>query len=158
SWASGSLLDSSHGQLVSLDHALGALLGGTGFWLVRRAYYRLRGREGLGFGDVKLAAAADAWTGWHDLPNVVLLAAAMALGLAIALAIARRKSLSGTERIPFGAFLAPSIWVVWSPKGLRASLARSDLPMRMRPCTEPRSNLRPAPWASDASVSDRAAS
>lgn len=116
--SSGSLLDSSHGQLVSLDHVLGALLGGAGFWLVREAYYRLRGREGLGLGDVKLAAAAGAWTGWHDLPNVVLLAAAMALGLAIALAIVRRKSLSGAERIAFGTFLAPAIWIVWSLRQL----------------------------------------
>src|SRR5262245_36444095 len=116
--ASGSLLDPSHDQLVSLDHVLGALLGGAGFWLVREAYYRLRGREGLGLGDVKLASAAGAWTGWQDLPNVVLLAAAMALSLAIALAIVRRESLSGAERIAFGTFLAPSIWIVWSLRQL----------------------------------------
>jgi leader peptidase (prepilin peptidase)/N-methyltransferase len=112
--ASGSLLDPAQDALVSLGHAIGALMGGAGFWLVRAVYARLRGREGLGLGDVKLAAAAGAWTGWHDLPNVVLLAATAALGLALALASVRRSGLAATERIPFGAFLAPAIWIVWT--------------------------------------------
>lgn len=111
--ASGWLHDPWSGQLVSLDHVIGACLGGAAFWLVREAYWRLRGREGLGLGDVKLAAAGGAWTGWENLADVVLLASAGALSFAIALAAVRRGRLSGTERLPFGAFLAPSIWVVW---------------------------------------------
>src|SRR5262245_30685522 len=46
--ASGWLYDPWSGQLVSLDHVIGAGLGGATFWLVREAYWRLRGREGLG--------------------------------------------------------------------------------------------------------------
>jgi leader peptidase (prepilin peptidase)/N-methyltransferase len=111
--ASGSLLDPASSQLVSLDHVIGACLGGAVFWLVREAYFRFRGREGLGLGDVKLASAGGAWIGWEHLVSVVLIAATVALGLAAALAILRRESLSGAERIPFGTFLAPSIWVVW---------------------------------------------
>ena len=111
--ASGYMLDPWSSALVSLDHAIGTCLGGAVFWLVREAYWRLRGREGLGLGDVKLAAAGGAWIGWEHLFGVVLLAATVALGLAAALAVLRHKSLSGAERIPFGTFLAPSIWIVW---------------------------------------------
>jgi leader peptidase (prepilin peptidase)/N-methyltransferase len=111
--ASGGLLDPWSTQLVSLDHVAAAGLGAAGFWLVREAYWRWRGREGLGLGDVKLAAAAGAWTGWEHLADVVLLAAAGGLSFAIALALARHGRLSGSERLPFGTFLAPSIWVVW---------------------------------------------
>jgi len=71
-------------------------------------YRRLRGRDGLGGGDVKLAAAAGAWVGWQGLPSVVLLAAAAAL----ALALARGRARPG-ERVPFGAYLAPAILLVW---------------------------------------------
>src|SRR5262245_60491112 len=110
--ASGYLFDPASEQLVSLDHVIGAGLGGAGFWLVREVYWRLRGREGLGLGDAKLAAAAGAWTGWEHLSDVVLLASAAALSFAVALAIAR-KELSWRARIPFGAFLAPAIWVAW---------------------------------------------
>jgi leader peptidase (prepilin peptidase)/N-methyltransferase len=111
--ASGYLLDPASGLLVSLDHVIGACLGGAVFWLVREAYFRFRGREGLGLGDVKLASAGGAWIGWEHLFGAVLLASTVALGLAAALAVVRRKSLSGAERIPFGTFLAPSIWMVW---------------------------------------------
>ncbi len=111
--ASGYLLDPSMDQLVSLDHAIGAGLGGALLWLVREAYWRMRGREGLGLGDVKLAAAAGAWTGWQHLSDVILFATTVALGLAIARAIMRRETLSATSRLAFGVFLAPSIWLVW---------------------------------------------
>jgi leader peptidase (prepilin peptidase)/N-methyltransferase len=111
--ASGHLIDPAVGLLVSPDHVIGAGLGGAVFWLVREAYFRWRGREGLGLGDVKLASAGGAWIGWEDLLGAVLLAATAALGLAAALAVLRRESLSGVDRIPFGTFLAPSIWIVW---------------------------------------------
>ena len=111
--ASGHLLDPAGGLLVSLDHVIGACVGGAVFWLVREAYFGWRRREGLGLGDVKLASAGGAWIGWEHLFGVVLLAATVALGLAAALAVLRHKSLSGAERIPFGTFLAPSIWIVW---------------------------------------------
>jgi leader peptidase (prepilin peptidase) / N-methyltransferase len=111
--ASGRLLEPWGTQVVSPDHLIGAFLGGAAFWLVREVYWRWRGREGLGLGDVKLAAAGGAWIGWEHLADMVLLAAAGALSFAIALALVRRGRLSGGERIPFGTFLAPSIWVVW---------------------------------------------
>lgn len=120
--ASGSLLDPSSGQLVSLDHVLGACLGGAGLWLVRETYFGMRGREGIGLGDVKLASAAGAWTGWYPLSQVILLAAALALSLAIALALVQRKKLSGAEKIPFGTFLAPSTWIVWLHRAFTAGL------------------------------------
>jgi leader peptidase (prepilin peptidase) / N-methyltransferase len=111
--ASGYMLDPWSSELVSLDHAIGTCLGGAVFWLVREAYWRLRGREGLGLGDVKLAAAGGAWIGWEHLADMVLLSAAAALSFAIALAALRGGRLSAAERLPFGTFLAPSIWVVW---------------------------------------------
>jgi leader peptidase (prepilin peptidase)/N-methyltransferase len=120
--ASGSMLDPSRSQLVSVDHAIGAFLGGAALWLVREAYARLRGWHGLGLGDVKLAAAGGAWTGWDNLADVILLAAAGALIFAIVRATIRRESLSGTQRVAFGAFLAPSIWVVWSLSELARGL------------------------------------
>src|SRR5262245_28584538 len=45
--SSGSLLDPSSNQLVSLDHMLGACLGGASLWLVRESYFRMRNREGI---------------------------------------------------------------------------------------------------------------
>jgi leader peptidase (prepilin peptidase) / N-methyltransferase len=112
--ASGRLMDPSAVDLVRIDHVIGMLAGGLGLWLVRAAYFRVRRREGLGLGDVKLAAVAGAWIGWQSLSDAILLAAALALSLAIALALVRGRELSAAAKIPFGCFLAPSIWLVWA--------------------------------------------
>ncbi|TMJ64728.1 MAG: prepilin peptidase, partial [Alphaproteobacteria bacterium] len=112
--ASGRLLEPSTSDLVRIDHAIGMLAGGLGLWLVRALYFRIRQREGLGLGDVKLAAAGGAWIGWQSLSDAILLAAAMALSLIIVLAVMRGKELSAAAKVPFGCFLAPSIWLVWA--------------------------------------------
>ncbi len=53
------------------DSLLGAAAGLFGLWLVAWVYRRIRGREGLGFGDAKLFAAAGAWVGASGLPGVL---------------------------------------------------------------------------------------
>jgi leader peptidase (prepilin peptidase) / N-methyltransferase len=97
-WREGALLASAIGCAAGF-----VLFAGLGL-----AYRRARGRAGLGGGDVKLAAAAGAWVGWQGLPGVVLLAA----GAALALAVVRGRA-EATEPVPFGAYLAPAILLVW---------------------------------------------
>ena len=46
---------------TALGSLVAATLGGGMLWLLQSGYARLRGREGLGGGDVKLVAAAGAW-------------------------------------------------------------------------------------------------
>lgn len=110
---SGRLLDPSVSTLASSDHVVGMVAGGLSFWLIREAYFRLRRQEGLGLGDVKLAAAAGAWVGWQGLANVVLLAGGLALTAVLAAAVLSNRRVLATDKLPFGCFLAPSIWIVW---------------------------------------------
>ena len=101
------------------DHVLGAVAGFAAFYGISVTYRRLRGREGLGGGDAKLAAAAGAWVGWQGLPSVILLAALAALAVALGEA-AKRGRLDPAARVPFGVYLAPALWLVW--------LAQQQLP------------------------------
>ena len=94
------------------DHALGAAAGLFGFALIAWVYRRVRRREGLGLGDAKLLAGGGAWLGWQALPSVVVIAAASALGVALAGALAGGK-LTAATRIAFGPYLALGIWLVW---------------------------------------------
>lgn len=88
-----------------LDSALGILLGGGSLWLLGEGYFRLRKREGMGGGDVKLAAMMGAFLGWAST-FLVLFAASLAGGLfGTALILLRRGR--ATTPIPFGVFLAP---------------------------------------------------
>jgi leader peptidase (prepilin peptidase) / N-methyltransferase len=112
--ASGVLIEPSNGALVNPDNVIGAIAGGASLWLIRALYGSVRNREGLGLGDVKLACAGGAWIGWQDLPLLLLMASVLALGLTVAEKILRRSTMHGTTKVPFGAFLAPSIWLIWS--------------------------------------------
>ncbi len=108
------LLDGTRApSTLALEHLGAALLGAGALYAIRQLYEVLRGREGLGLGDVKLAAAAGAWTGLAGLGHVLLLACVLAFG-AVLLTHARRLSvLRGSTVLAFGVFLAPSIWLVW---------------------------------------------
>jgi leader peptidase (prepilin peptidase)/N-methyltransferase len=92
--------------------ALAAALCGGALYIVREAFYRLRGFDGLGFGDVKLGATAGIWLGWEEFPFAVLMAATGALAYVL-----WRTAADGAwpkdRRIPFAAFLAPAIWLCW---------------------------------------------
>jgi leader peptidase (prepilin peptidase) / N-methyltransferase len=76
-------------------------------------YRRWRGRDGLGLGDVKLAAVAGAWLGLVTIFAVIELAALSALGAYAVNAYWRRRPLKATAFLPFGLFLAPAIWLGW---------------------------------------------
>jgi leader peptidase (prepilin peptidase)/N-methyltransferase len=95
-----------------LDHGIGALAGFLAFAAVRWTYHRLRGREGLGLGDVKLMAAIGALVSWQGLPSVVTLAAAGGL-VALGLARAQGRPVDRRTEVPFGPFLAFATWLVW---------------------------------------------
>lgn len=90
--------------------------GAAGLYLafvaVAAGYRRLRGREGLGRGDAKLAAAAGAWTSWTGAPSVVLLACAAAFLFVLWRAL-RGRSLEPTAQIAFGPYLCVGTWLVW---------------------------------------------
>ena len=76
-------------------------------------YRRWRGRDGLGLGDIKLAAVAGAWLGWATIFAVIELAALSALGAYLVNGYFRKRPLKATEFLAFGTFLAPAIWVGW---------------------------------------------
>jgi leader peptidase (prepilin peptidase)/N-methyltransferase len=82
------------------------------FFAFRVGYRKLRGREGMGLGDVKLAAVAGVWLNWTDLPIAIDIAALSALASAL-LGRATGKEWSLTEKLPFGFFFAPTIWICW---------------------------------------------
>jgi len=82
------------------------------FFAFRVGFRRLRGVDGMGLGDVKLAAAAGAWLDWGYLPLAVNIAALAALTVALV----RRlfgKDVGVRSKLPFGAFFAPAIWLCW---------------------------------------------
>jgi leader peptidase (prepilin peptidase) / N-methyltransferase len=99
-------------QAVALAAVRGAALALL-FLALRAAYAYVRGREGMGLGDVKLAGAGGVWLGVAAIPIAIEIAALGALtALALGHVLGRRR-IAATTRLPFGLFLAPAIWLAW---------------------------------------------
>ena len=56
---------------------IGVAVGGGALWAIGEAYFRIRGEEGMGMGDVKMLAMIGAFLGWQ-LMLVTLLFASLA--------------------------------------------------------------------------------
>ena len=101
---------------VATELALAVLRAGVlalMFYTLRLFYARMRGREGLGLGDVKLAAVAGIWLDWNAMPISIEIAALSALAAFAVRHHVRGRPLRATTRLPFGLFFAPAIWLGW---------------------------------------------
>jgi leader peptidase (prepilin peptidase)/N-methyltransferase len=99
----------------------GALIGAGSFWGIRLCYHRLRGREGLGLGDVKLMIGLGAFAGPLLVPWLVLLAASAALGVALIQRVMQGKFISSETPLPFGSALCGAGFAIWLAQALIAS-------------------------------------
>ncbi len=111
--ATGFLAESGQQGSAMLAHVGAAVVGAAALYAIRILYQAWRGQEGLGLGDVKLGAVAGAWTGLDGIGTVLLLACVSALACVLVAYRGELESLQRTTAIPFGAFLAPAIWLVW---------------------------------------------
>jgi leader peptidase (prepilin peptidase)/N-methyltransferase len=105
-------------DLGTLAHAMGApviraAMLALALFSLRIGYRWLREREGLGLGDVKLGCVAGAWLDWTMMPIAIEIAALAALAFHLVSQVSRRRKFRPSARLPFGAFLAPAIWVCW---------------------------------------------
>lgn len=102
-WAG--LLVNAFGTVTSLQGALfGAVTGYAVLHLIRLAWLHLRGIEGMGRGDPKLAAMIGAWLGVQAVMTTLLIAFVGGTLIAVAGMILSR--MSATDRLPFGPALA----------------------------------------------------
>jgi leader peptidase (prepilin peptidase)/N-methyltransferase len=110
------------GQAITLDKAvLGAVLGYGGLALVARLYSAVRGREGMGGGDLKLLGVIGAFLGPGALIPVIGMAAVGGIATGVILQAKRGES----KPFPFGPWLAlaAAIWcLLGQPQGWEQAL------------------------------------
>ena len=96
-----------------LDALLGAILGGGLLYLIGELYFRLRGREGMGFGDVKMMAMVGLFLGPKLALLTILLGSLSGSVLGLLFLLVFRKS--STYELPFGSFLGVAAFVsaIW---------------------------------------------
>src|SRR4030095_3477135 len=87
-----------------MSSLIGVAVGGGFLLAIAEAYYRIRGQEGLGMGDVKLLAMIGAFLGWK-LVLLTLVFASFTGSLAGGVLIASGRG-NMKYALPFGTFLA----------------------------------------------------
>lgn len=98
------VVDPFYGNPSIKEALYGAGIGAGLFFALQRVYRLLKGREGLGTGDIKLMLILGALTGWRGLPMMILASAISAL---IVSAIYMRRQQQGMQTmVPFGPFLS----------------------------------------------------
>ena len=95
--------------------AIDAVLPGGLLLAFREVYFRRRGFDGIGLGDVKLAAAGAVLVGTIGFSWALLAASLTGLVVFGARRLFARSAAGpfDAERIAFGALLAPAFWMVW---------------------------------------------
>jgi len=88
---------------------IGAAIGYLALWSVYWLFKLATGKEGMGYGDFKLFAAAGAWMGYAALLPVIILAALS--GAIIGIIMLRVRGQDRSVPFAFGPFLAIAMWV-----------------------------------------------
>lgn len=105
------LIASGLGGLVPLrDAVIGGVIGGAVPYATIVIYRRLRGVEGMGFGDVKFLAMIGAFLGWRGALLTLGLGACLGAIVGIGMIVAGKGR--GDTELSFGTFLAVAAAVV----------------------------------------------
>ena len=109
-------------KLSLAESAVGALVPAGFLWLTGELYYRFRGREGLGFGDVKMVACIGAFLGLRGALVTLVTGTLMGSVLGMVFILIMRKKASEYE-LPLGSFLAlAGLGVTIASQGVLAAL------------------------------------
>lgn len=88
-----------------INSIIGAISGYVVLYIIYFTYLKIRKKEGLGLGDLKLVSAIGAWLGYSELLYIVTIAAILGLTYSIILKVMKK---SEDGMIPFGPFLIVS--------------------------------------------------
>jgi leader peptidase (prepilin peptidase)/N-methyltransferase len=93
-------------RLISLVEALlGAFVASGALWFVGWLYEKIRHREGLGFGDVKMIAMLGAFFGIQRTLLVLVFGSIIGTVIGLGFILIARKD-AATYELPYGTFLA----------------------------------------------------
>lgn len=87
-----------------LSSMIGIVVGGGVLFAIAEAYYRVRGQQGLGMGDVKMLAMIGAFLGWRLMVLTLVFASFAGTIVGVSLVASGRSNLQ--MALPFGTFLA----------------------------------------------------
>ncbi|MGA2184350.1 MAG: prepilin peptidase [Bryobacteraceae bacterium] len=95
----------NHERIASLGEAvLGAAVSSLVLWLLRWTYEKVRHREGLGLGDVKMVAMMGAFLGLQGVLFTIMVGSILGSVVGLGFILIARKD-AATYELPYGSFL-----------------------------------------------------
>lgn len=92
-------------RMASVAEALvSSWVAGGMIWFIGWLYEKVRHREGMGFGDVKMIAMIGAFVGFQETLLTLILASVLGSVIGVALALITKKDMA-TFELPFGSFI-----------------------------------------------------
>lgn len=103
-------------SLTYLDSLLGILAGGVSLFLVSWIYELIKGKSGMGGGDIKLLAMIGAFIGWKGVLFTIFISSAVGTLTGIIIMLRTQKGLK--LAVPFGPFLSIGavIYIFFGPQ------------------------------------------
>lgn len=103
-------------KAIGINVALGILIGGGFLAIVGFGYEWLKKQEGLGGGDVKLAAMLGAFFGWKGIIFILLLSSILGSLIGIIMMVVFKRGLK--YAVPYGPFLAAGaiVYLFWGER------------------------------------------
>lgn len=96
--------------ISAVNSFLGIVIGGGFLWAIAWGYEKLTGREGMGFGDVKLVALFGAISGWQGALVSIFIGSLLGSVIGLFLILVQKKT--RRTAIPFGPFLCFGFFLV----------------------------------------------
>lgn len=87
---------------------IGIVVGGGFLWAVAEIYERIRKKDGMGGGDIKLLAMIGAFLGWPSFPITLFIASVLGSAVGLVVMIIKKTGFKPDLAIPFGPFLCTS--------------------------------------------------
>jgi leader peptidase (prepilin peptidase)/N-methyltransferase len=97
-------------RVAWMDSAIGIVVGSGLLYLTAWLYLKLRGRQGMGMGDVKMIAMIGGFVGWQGALLTIFLGSLF--GSVVGVSLMKIKGREWDYALPFGTFLALAAVIV----------------------------------------------
>jgi len=93
-----------------VDSLVGGIASGLLFFIISKAYFYLKNRDGLGLGDVKMIAMLGFWLGVEAILMIIIVSSI--LGIIVGLSLIAAKKIEAQEYLPYGCFISIAALIV----------------------------------------------
>ena len=98
-------------NITMMDSLIAGFSSGILFYIISQAFYYLKDKEGLGFGDIKLISAIGFWSGVESTLLIILTSSL--IGIFTGLILINFNKINKNDYLPYGCFIVCSSMIIF---------------------------------------------